>query len=373
MSLIVMVNLFCCLTYAATSRVIVYSMPGCGPCKGLVKYLEEHNIKFSKIDISKNKAAKKEMAKKSGQLGVPVLDYNGTIIVGFQRDKVEQLITGRSFRKKRRTGSAKAADKKKSKEFQAPALYRRIKDLEKIFEDAQKSLENKETAAVLENCLKANKARFIYETCQTRELLRGVSKGFFGAMRKQTTAVIKMAKMIARQNYEDSLREFYRVRLENPKASIEAQEVLGKVIVREDFGKLTNELWSGHSEKNPVSTRYFSSSRSRRRNRTFSPDSNRGHKIEKRDVIKAEALRVLEELVNPNELYLSPSEKYKYKGEYSFWHLESVVNSPPLLFKTRRSYDSDKLQELTNIANTSHCSSMCLTLRENRGGIIQSC
>jgi len=51
--------------------------------------LKENNIPFEDIDVSSNETAGQEMIQKSGQMGVPVLDIEGAIIVGFDKEKIK--------------------------------------------------------------------------------------------------------------------------------------------------------------------------------------------------------------------------------------------------------------------------------------------
>lgn len=64
------------------ANVKVYSTPTCPYCKKAKEFLKQNNIQFEDIDVSADKAAAEEMVNKSGQMGVPVLDIDGTIIVG---------------------------------------------------------------------------------------------------------------------------------------------------------------------------------------------------------------------------------------------------------------------------------------------------
>ncbi len=73
--------------------VKVYSTPSCPWCTVLKDYLDSKNVSYEDVDVSRNKDAAKEMIKKSGQRGVPVADINGQIIVGFNQDAIDRLIT----------------------------------------------------------------------------------------------------------------------------------------------------------------------------------------------------------------------------------------------------------------------------------------
>jgi len=56
-------------------------------------YLKEKNIPYEDIDVSANPAKAREMIQKSGQRGVPVIDIDGNIIIGFDRNRIDQLIS----------------------------------------------------------------------------------------------------------------------------------------------------------------------------------------------------------------------------------------------------------------------------------------
>jgi glutaredoxin-like YruB-family protein len=73
-------------------KVKVYSTPTCPHCIHLKRFLEEHKIEYEDIDVSRDRKAAQEMVEKSKQLGVPVVDIDGRIIVGFNRDAVKDAL-----------------------------------------------------------------------------------------------------------------------------------------------------------------------------------------------------------------------------------------------------------------------------------------
>lgn len=73
-------------------KIKVYSTSTCPYCVTLKEFLKEHNVKFEDVNVAKNLQAKKEMIKKSGQMGVPVVEINGKIIVGFNKEKISKLL-----------------------------------------------------------------------------------------------------------------------------------------------------------------------------------------------------------------------------------------------------------------------------------------
>jgi len=74
------------------TKVRVFSTPTCPYCVTLKEYLKENNIVFEDIDVSQDKKVADEMVQKSGQMGVPVIDIDGQFIVGFDKEKISQLL-----------------------------------------------------------------------------------------------------------------------------------------------------------------------------------------------------------------------------------------------------------------------------------------
>jgi len=72
--------------------VKIYSTPSCVYCKTLKEYLAKNNISFEDIDVSKNGKELEKMIKDSGQMGVPVLDIDGEIVVSFDKAKIDKLL-----------------------------------------------------------------------------------------------------------------------------------------------------------------------------------------------------------------------------------------------------------------------------------------
>lgn len=76
----------------AEHKVKIFSTPACPWCVRAKQYLEEHNIEFEYIDVMENREAAKEMVEKSGQTGVPVLEIDGHIVVGFDKERIDELL-----------------------------------------------------------------------------------------------------------------------------------------------------------------------------------------------------------------------------------------------------------------------------------------
>lgn len=76
----------------ASKSVIVYTTPTCSWCNTLKSYLRENRIQFREIDVTKDEKMAMKMVQKSGQQGVPQTEINGQMIVGFDRDRINQLL-----------------------------------------------------------------------------------------------------------------------------------------------------------------------------------------------------------------------------------------------------------------------------------------
>lgn len=70
----------------------VYSTPSCPWCKVAKNYLASKHVAFEDVDVSRDREAAMEMVQKSGQRGVPVIDINGKIVVGFDQATIDNLI-----------------------------------------------------------------------------------------------------------------------------------------------------------------------------------------------------------------------------------------------------------------------------------------
>ena len=73
-------------------KVTVYSTPTCPYCIKVKQFLQDNNITFEHFDVAADQAKAEEMAKKTGQMGVPVIDIDGEIVVGFDKEKLQQLL-----------------------------------------------------------------------------------------------------------------------------------------------------------------------------------------------------------------------------------------------------------------------------------------
>lgn len=80
-------------------KIKVYSTENCPYCVMLKDWLKEKGVEFEEIDVGKNKKAAKEMVEKTGQMGVPVTDIDGHVVVGFNKEAIEELLEKDSEKK----------------------------------------------------------------------------------------------------------------------------------------------------------------------------------------------------------------------------------------------------------------------------------
>jgi glutaredoxin-like YruB-family protein len=73
-------------------KIIVYSTNTCPYCDMVKDFLKQQKVSFEDINVAEDSEKAKEMVAKSGQMGVPVVDIDGEIIVGFNQQKIQELL-----------------------------------------------------------------------------------------------------------------------------------------------------------------------------------------------------------------------------------------------------------------------------------------
>lgn len=73
-------------------RVTVYSTPTCPWCQAVKRYLRQRGIPFRDVDVSRDRREAERMIHRSGQSGVPVVEIDGTMIVGFDRARIDRAL-----------------------------------------------------------------------------------------------------------------------------------------------------------------------------------------------------------------------------------------------------------------------------------------
>ncbi|MGI6295280.1 MAG: glutaredoxin family protein [Armatimonadota bacterium] len=76
----------------ANKQITVYSTPTCPYCHQVKDYLKQKGLEFTDLNVASDLEARNNMVQKSGQLGVPVVEVDGQMVVGFNRAKLEELL-----------------------------------------------------------------------------------------------------------------------------------------------------------------------------------------------------------------------------------------------------------------------------------------
>ena len=73
-------------------RVIVFTTPTCSWCRAVKNYFKKHRVRFKEVDVTKDHRAAKDMVRRTGQQGVPVILINNRPIVGFDKPKINRFL-----------------------------------------------------------------------------------------------------------------------------------------------------------------------------------------------------------------------------------------------------------------------------------------
>lgn len=74
------------------ANITVYSTPTCTYCQLAKQFFGENNVEYTEIDVSADNSKLQEMVEKSGQMGVPVIEIDDQIIVGFDEGRVKEML-----------------------------------------------------------------------------------------------------------------------------------------------------------------------------------------------------------------------------------------------------------------------------------------
>ncbi len=78
------------------SRVVLFTTPSCSWCRRAKKYFRENRVPFKEINVEKDQRAARDLVKKTGQMGVPVIKIGNRWIVGFDRPAIERELARKS-------------------------------------------------------------------------------------------------------------------------------------------------------------------------------------------------------------------------------------------------------------------------------------
>ena len=75
-----------------SKEVKVYSTPTCSWCTKVKAFLKENDIEFHDLNVAEDKAAAEDMVRRSGQMGVPVIDIDGELVIGFNQPVLKEKL-----------------------------------------------------------------------------------------------------------------------------------------------------------------------------------------------------------------------------------------------------------------------------------------
>lgn len=74
------------------ANVKIYTTPSCVFCKMTKEFFAANHVPYEELNVASDAAAREAMIKKSGQFGVPVTDVDGTLVIGFDRARLSELL-----------------------------------------------------------------------------------------------------------------------------------------------------------------------------------------------------------------------------------------------------------------------------------------
>jgi glutaredoxin 3 len=74
------------------AKVTIYSTPTCVYCKMAKEFFTKNNIAYTEHNVADDAKAREDMFNKSHQMGVPVIDVDGSIVIGFDKRNLEKLL-----------------------------------------------------------------------------------------------------------------------------------------------------------------------------------------------------------------------------------------------------------------------------------------
>lgn len=74
------------------AKVTIYSTPTCTYCQLAKQFFTENNVEYTEVDVAADAEKRTEMIEKTGQMGVPVIEVDDQVVVGFDEGKVREML-----------------------------------------------------------------------------------------------------------------------------------------------------------------------------------------------------------------------------------------------------------------------------------------
>lgn len=75
-----------------SKKAVIYTTPSCPYCNMTKEFFKQNKVEYTEIDVTKDPKLVDELVNKSGQMGVPVIDVDGTIIIGYNKEKLKKAL-----------------------------------------------------------------------------------------------------------------------------------------------------------------------------------------------------------------------------------------------------------------------------------------
>ena len=73
-------------------KIMIYSTPSCAFCVMAKEFFKENNVPFEEYNVAADLEKRKEMMQKTGQMGVPVIDIDGSVVIGFDKEVIAKKL-----------------------------------------------------------------------------------------------------------------------------------------------------------------------------------------------------------------------------------------------------------------------------------------
>ena len=73
-------------------KVVMFTTPTCSFCNAAKRYFREKNVRFTEVDVSRDMRAARDLQRRTGQTGVPVILINNRPVIGFDRSKINKML-----------------------------------------------------------------------------------------------------------------------------------------------------------------------------------------------------------------------------------------------------------------------------------------
>lgn len=232
------------------AKIILYSAPWCGFCVKMEQYLDSKKIRYVKIDIDKVRTAKQELIAKTGRVAIPVLDWNGELITGFDdyvKKEIDRLASGAAPIKGKFIPVIIVESNQPPPKLPTMTLNDRFVAIKNIAETLQISAVDSCSVNIVNKFYDAQIAKLAYEHCFTPAFQIQCKKLL---MPDRPDDLIITCQHLSAYWYGQAIKEFRAARAKNTRASVTVQNALKAAIQSETTDPNANlqaeylKIWS---------------------------------------------------------------------------------------------------------------------------------